>query len=222
MKLFIISLLISPLTYAFSQPTTVSGKITAFNAFPVKKAVVWSKQGKDEVMTDSLGNFTLKIKGNDLVRVKATGFERGMRAYAGQDQLVINIIYRDDDWAYSKVIEKGHMSKEDLDYCIENLGDENNNFETMQDIFQVIQSVFPQAKIVDTNGARSVVLSSRGASTFIGDPSALFVVDGMIRQRIEGIQPRQVKEVKVLRGNDASHYGIRGANGVVEITLKSK
>lgn len=57
-------------------------------------------------------------------------------------------------------------------------------------------------------------------------PYPLYVVDGLIVgnsfRTVENIvQPVDVKEIRALTGSDASIYGARGANGVIEITTKS-
>lgn len=56
-------------------------------------------------------------------------------------------------------------------------------------------------------------------------PLPLYVVDGLIVgnsfRAVENIvQPVDVKDIKALTGSDASIYGSRGANGVIEITTK--
>jgi TonB-dependent SusC/RagA subfamily outer membrane receptor len=56
-------------------------------------------------------------------------------------------------------------------------------------------------------------------------PLPLYVVDGLIIgnsfRAVENIvQPVDVKDIKALTGSNASIYGSRGANGVIEITTK--
>ena len=57
-------------------------------------------------------------------------------------------------------------------------------------------------------------------------PFPLYVVDGLVVgnsfRTVENIvQPVDVKDIRALTGSDASIYGSRGANGVIEITTKS-
>ncbi len=67
----------------------------------------------------------------------------------------------------------------------------------------------------------------RGAATLIDDGEPLFVVDGMpmpggslSRQLLRDLNPGDVARVDVLKGSAAAIYGVRGANGVILITMR--
>lgn len=69
------------------------------------------------------------------------------------------------------------------------------------------------------------VFIKNSSSTSGRPPLPLYVVDGMIIgnsfRSVENIvQPVDVKSIRALTGSDASFYGARGANGVIEITTK--
>ena len=71
-----------------------------------------------------------------------------------------------------------------------------------------------------------IVIQIRGASSFGADARPLFVVDGVSMGHSYGIvnssiNMADISSIRVLSGSDASAYGIRGANGVIEITLKN-
>jgi len=56
-------------------------------------------------------------------------------------------------------------------------------------------------------------------------PYPLYVVDGLIignsfREVENIVQPVDVSDLRALTGSNASYYGTRGANGVIEITTK--
>lgn len=198
----------------------LKGKVMAFKGFGLKGVEVKAKRSGHTATTDSLGNFELIVKHPDQLRVKAKGFKPMQQKYHGHGDVALNLIYMDNTWAYDQIVTNGYMSKEDLDYCIEHLLSQNNNFDRMADIFQVIQSVYPQAKVAELRGQQRIFLNSRGAQSIIADADALVVVDGVVTENFAGIQPSKVADVKVLLGNEASYYGTRGGNGVVEITLK--
>ncbi|TNF72270.1 MAG: hypothetical protein EP302_05430 [Bacteroidetes bacterium] len=69
------------------------------------------------------------------------------------------------------------------------------------------------------------VFIKNSSSTGGRPPLPLYVVDGMVIgnsfRTVENIvQPVDVKSIRALTGSDASFYGARGANGVIEITTK--
>jgi TonB-dependent SusC/RagA subfamily outer membrane receptor len=69
------------------------------------------------------------------------------------------------------------------------------------------------------------VFIKNSSSTRGRPPLPLYVVDGMVIgnsfRSVENIvQPVDVESIRALTGSDASFYGARGANGVIEITTK--
>lgn len=71
----------------------------------------------------------------------------------------------------------------------------------------------------------NIVIQIRGASSFGGENRPLYVVDGVTMGHSYGnvnsaISMSEVSSIRVLTGSDASAYGIRGANGVIEIVTK--
>jgi TonB-dependent SusC/RagA subfamily outer membrane receptor len=60
----------------------------------------------------------------------------------------------------------------------------------------------------------------RGINTINSGTEPLFVVDGSIVFDIDYINVNDIKDISVLKDAAASIYGSRGANGVVQISLK--
>ena len=79
---------------------------------------------------------------------------------------------------------------------------------------------------VQVRGAgNNVNIQIRGTSSFGSETRPLFVVDGRIMGNSYAevnrfLNMRDVSSVRVLSDSDAGPYGVRGANGVIEITLK--
>jgi TonB-dependent SusC/RagA subfamily outer membrane receptor len=55
--------------------------------------------------------------------------------------------------------------------------------------------------------------------SFFGSSEPLFLVNGVIVNSIDNINPLEVKSISVLKGSSAAIYGERGSNGVLSITL---
>ena len=218
---WIVFLLIGVMTLQLNaQTNSINGKITAFNKYPLKGVSIIAKKSKKTTQTDSLGFFKISCKKKDLIRIELEGFESQYIKLKNLDSLFVNLIYSNNNNSYESVIANKSLDKSVLDYCVENLLVENNNFETMNSIFQIIQNIYPGANITSDTGSEKILLDSQGPNSAFADPYALLVVDGIIVTEISSILPLQVADVKVLIGNEAAHWGLRGANGVIEITLK--
>jgi TonB-dependent SusC/RagA subfamily outer membrane receptor len=84
-----------------------------------------------------------------------------------------------------------------------------------QDIYDMIRG---RVAGVEVSG-KSIKI--RGTNSLNISTEPLFVVDGIVVREIDDIAPETVKSIEVLKGPDASAYGIRGSNGVIVITRKT-
>ena len=95
-----------------------------------------------------------------------------------------------------------------------------------QPIETVLQAKVPGI-IVTRLGDGGIAIQMRGtSSTFYGSNQPLYVVDGVAFRpgangELVGINPYDIETIKVLKdASDTAIYGMRGANGVIEITTK--
>lgn len=211
---FIISLALN------AQERNISGKITAFNTYELQAVKISAKKAKSTVLTDELGNFQIKCKTKDALKIQAKGFETQVIKLSDENVLKINLIYIDNNSAFKSAVAAKHISEDDLEYAVENLMQDNNDYSRYQSIFDLIQAKYPLAKVISNNGFNRIYLTSKGPNSLETASHALLVVDGMITENISTIQPTQVASVKVITGTETSMYGTRGGNGVVEIELK--
>lgn len=84
----------------------------------------------------------------------------------------------------------------------------------------------PRLRITTSGGEPQIMV--RGASTFVGETSPLYVVNGSSRGHsfsdIESSVPvSEIESIRVLRGSEAmQRYGMRASNGAIVIRLKRK
>ena len=62
----------------------------------------------------------------------------------------------------------------------------------------------------------------RGVGTNSSETQPLIVVDGVFTEDITYLHPDDVYDIEVIKDGTAAMYGMRGANGVIEITTKAK
>lgn len=73
-------------------------------------------------------------------------------------------------------------------------------------------------------GAKATILI-KGRSTFAGNDEPIFIVDdapfnGSYEDLYTTLNPRDIKNIMVLKGADLAMYGAYAANGVIKIDLK--
>lgn len=97
--------------------------------------------------------------------------------------------------------------------------DDSDNYRSLADYLQRIPGIN-----VSGSGAGTTV-NIRGASSFMASTEPLYVIDGTaVGTNYSSVNSmlniRDIDNVRVLKGSDASMYGVRGANGVILITTK--
>ena len=69
-----------------------------------------------------------------------------------------------------------------------------------------------------------IIVRFAGPTSFYAGQEPLFVIDGVPTEVRTGtlawLSPNDVQSIKALKGADASIYGVRGSNGVIEIKTK--
>jgi TonB-dependent SusC/RagA subfamily outer membrane receptor len=93
------------------------------------------------------------------------------------------------------------------------------------DPIKALQAKSPGALITRTDDG-SISIQIRGASSFYSSNEPLYVLDDLPIQpgrngALSGINPYDIESIKVLKDPaETGLYGMRGANGVIVITMK--
>jgi len=217
-----ILLFFSGLTHA-QQIKTISGIVTDENQVPLPGAEI-KVVGKDIYdVTDFDGNFSLEnVEIGDTFRVTFLGF-------APQEMEVTNslnypVTLQEDAGQLDEVIVVGYGSqrKQDLTGSISRVDTEEITRQPASSPIESIQGRAAGVQIVPSGapGATPDVFI-RGLGTVFGGQSPLYVVDGILTDNIDNINPNDIVTIDVLK--DASSlaiYGNRGANGVIIVSTK--
>jgi len=88
-----------------------------------------------------------------------------------------------------------------------------------------LEGRFPGVEVVRTRSG-GFLIRIRGVTTFLGDQTPLYVIDGIPVQvdperGLDWLSPAEIARIDVLKDPaETSMYGVRGANGVILITTK--
>ncbi len=110
----------------------------------------------------------------------------------------------------------GSMSRKDLGFAVDKVEVDNNLISSYSSIAEYLRGRVPGVEVNERGGIRI-----RGNNSIIGPTDALIVVDGVICEDINSVNPNMIQSVEVLKDGSSSIYGMRGANGVVLITTKA-
>ncbi len=202
----------------FAQNKVVYGQVTVYQNYPVKNVEIKAKKSKATITTDSLGQFSIVCHEKDVIQIKTKTFQSATRRVdPDTDSLYINLLFIDNKVNRQRAVGYGYINEEDLLYAVNNLTDENNDFCSYSNIFDLIRGRFSGVTISNN----SVLIRGGNNSFTEGASVALYVVDGQTTSSIDWISPCQIKSIDFLKDSNAAIYGTRGGNGVVVIQMKN-
>lgn len=108
-------------------------------------------------------------------------------------------------------------TQEESTYSIGHVKNKDNR--VYNSIYDYFRDRVPGVR-VEMSGNRSAKIFVRGINSVNSPTDPLMIVDGTIMNDISDINPYEVESVDVLKDAAAAIYGVRGANGVIIITMK--
>ena len=168
------------------------------NAVP--GAVILIDNVKQRRVANKAGYFKVKL---DKAPKEITAFSPlvGVKkvAYNGQSSMIINIVSDKNDENYVS----GRRDTKIADPI------------QFRDIYDYLRG-----KVAGVNVSTTNVISIRGTASWSGARSPLLILNGVPVDvdTFGDIVPTTIRKIKVLKGPETSIYGLRGANGVIEVT----
>lgn len=222
-KIFSLLIFVFIFTLTFNlkaQDRVIHGRVTTFDSIPLIGVTVEVKSTKQQVLTDSLGNFSVPCNKKDKLKVFADGFyNQNVKLNGKIKYAAINLdIKRDSKTGKIYTDGYGYVADKDRLNAIASLDKSELDFSKYKDIYDLIKGRFSGVRIV--NGEVIV----RGNNTFGPQTTnaALIVVDGIPSNEsaLSNIPPEDVKSIDIIKDGGAAIYGSRGANGVVVIQTR--
>lgn len=185
---------------------TISGKVTVNEKIPVSGAVFYIDNVKTSYITKSDGTYRLKVS-PEAVKIMVKSSEYGSEEATIEGQKKISFNFENNNM-------EGISSLED-NTAPEDAGQRKRTrkMNTYNDIYQMIRG---EVSGVLVNGTNIIIQQQ---NSFFGSTTPLFVVNGVVVNTIDYVNPLEVKSIEVLTGSKAAIWGVRGANGVISITL---
>ena len=199
------------------ESIAVSGVVTTFRSIPLGHVTVKSLNSGHIVQTDSLGHFLVQCLKRDRLIISASGFDsKRLRTNKNTDPLKIDLVYSNEETSFDLATKNNHLSAEVLQEAIDTQPMKGQkDYSMYSNIYELIDNeihnVIVNGRSITTTKIQSIEMSSH----------VLFVVDEVMVNDISSISPLSVKSIRFVDGVGASMYGAKGANGIIEITLKN-
>ena len=207
------------------QGKKVTGVVVDATGEPVIGANVVVKGTTNGTITDFDGNYTIEgVSASDVLVFSYIGY-LSQEITVG-NQAAINVTLSEDSQALDEVVVVGYgvMRKSDVTGSIGVAkGDEltkNQNFSALDNLRGKVSGVniFSNSSQPGAYSNRVVI---RGMATINASSNPLYVVDGVVMENFDLVNPNDIESMEVLKdASAAAIYGARGANCVIMVTTK--
>lgn len=179
-----------------NKKAVLTGYVKDSDNNAIKDAVLFLDDVRTTITLNKQGFYRIKIDPT-VKKIRLFSYSRGVKDVAYEGQKRIDFIFQNNVTAGNKI--------------------KTTRRETPQykDIYEMIRAQVPG---VIVNSDNSILI--RGTSSINASTAPLLVVNDAPVGTIGNILPQSVKSITILKGPEAAIYGIRGANGVILITLK--
>lgn len=211
-------------TAAKSKKIIVSGDVTDSIGNPIKGASIIIDNINTNIVTNDKGSYKVRVKpdakkisvttlyngvaedslmGRRSINFRMKGIipQQNLKQHAGNDDESVNIGY-------------GSNKKENIATPVNKLDTKSIKNVHFNDIYDMIAGTIPGVQVSGNS------IQIRGASSINLSNEPLFVVDGIIVDSIDNIDPNEVESIEVLKGASATIYGSQAAAGVILIQRK--
>lgn len=225
--------------------TTITGLVSSSeDGQPIPGAAVLVKGTTIGVTTDVNGHYSLKVPANSkTLQYQFVGMIT--KEVTIGTQSVINVVLEPEIMSIEGVVVTAlgiSREKKALGYAAQAVTNEDLTRSGSSNLSIALQGKVTGVEIKPSSGmpGASSQIVIRGARSFSGDNTPLYVIDGMpisstadystgnsvtgadISNRAVDIDPNDIESINILKGQAAAAlYGIRASNGVIIITTKS-
>jgi TonB-linked SusC/RagA family outer membrane protein len=204
--------------------TIIKGTVTDAQGGSIEGASVNVKGTSTGTLTDSSGNYSLNVNGSNSILVFSfVGFGDAEQTVGNRKVINVSLSAAASNLDEVIVIGYGTAQKRDVTGAITSISSKDIEKRNPVTLYDAIQGKAAGVLIMNDNGdpAGQGSIQIRGASTINSGNGPLYVIDGIISENANFINPVDVETIDILKdASSTAIYGARGANGVILITTK--
>jgi TonB-linked SusC/RagA family outer membrane protein len=227
-----------------AQTVQVSGVVTdAADGQPLPGVSVVVKGTTATAVTDANGRYTINVAGDATLVFSFIGMKTQEEAVAGRATIDVALEVTATQLSEVVVTALGiTREKKALGYAVQEVKGDALDQAANTNLVTALQGKVAGVDIVSSSGmpGASSKITIRGARSFTGNNTPLYVVDGLpvastsdistlnsvtgadYANRSLDLDPNDIESINILKGQAASAlYGMRASNGVIVITTKN-
>lgn len=212
---------------AQSDSRQLTGKVTSASGEPLPGVSIIVKGTEVGTVTGINGTFgfTASVSNSSVLVFSYVGFETQSVVLGNRRE--ISVVLTEDTKALEEVVVVGYGSvkKRDLTGSVGSVNSEAITARGASGVLESMQGAIAGVNIVQSSSrpGAGYSIQIRGLNTLNSSANPpLFVVDGIVTDDINFLNPSDIVKVDVLKdASSTAIYGSRGSNGVVLVTTKN-
>jgi TonB-linked SusC/RagA family outer membrane protein len=203
---------------------TVTGLITDPDGEPIPGVNIVIENTSQGTISDMDGRYSLTVSDQNAVLVLSfIGFEQQRIQVSGRTTINVQMSPDVSELEEVVVVGYGTQRKSDVTGSVGTASGEEileqPSFNALQGLRGKVSGVNIFTNSGSPTGSTRVMI--RGIGTINSSSNPLYVVDGVVMENFDLMNPNNIKSIEVLKDASATAiYGARGANGVLLITTK--
>src|SRR6185503_757791 len=171
------------------------------------------------------GSFALSVPVREITAsVRAEGYKPREVQVRPSDELLEIRVAR-DYFQQEEAIVSGQatsVERKNNPTTVARVGADDIAKSSAHDMNQALSGHVTGAQVAQApNPGAAMFLRLRGMTTFMGNQSPLYIIDGITVASIDAINPNDIEDIQILKGASAgAMYGSKASNGVVIIKTK--
>jgi len=222
-SLYLMLLVLLVTTNALAQTRILRGHVVDTDNQPMVGVYVMVKDAQTGVVTDSDGQFEIKVQPKSTLVFSFIGYKTKELVVNSSKRLIVKMTRDAQMMQEVVIVGYGQQKKESVVGAIsQTKGESLLKTGGLNSISEALQGQMPGITAINTNskpGEDVASLLIRGKASW-NSTSPLYLVDGVERD-FNDIDVNEIASVSVLKDASATAvYGVKGANGVILITTK--
>ncbi|QCR25010.1 SusC/RagA family TonB-linked outer membrane protein [Pontibacter sp. SGAir0037] len=203
---------------------TVTGRVTDKTGAALPGVTVLLKGTSDAVPTNTDGNYTITVpNGSGTLVYSYIGYQS--QEVPINNRTSINVTLEEDSRALEEVVVVGYgtQKRSDVTGSVGVVSSEELLRAPVTNALQGLQGRIAGVNVKLNSGSptSSPRVIIRGVGTINASSGPLYVVDGVVMEDIQFLNPNDIQSMEVLKdASSTAIYGARGANGVILVTTR--
>jgi len=221
-KLVVLKEASDPINIEDYKDVRVTGRVTSTETGDALVGVSVTVKGSTlGTTTDATGNFAITVPDNSTLVFSYVGYDSKEVAVAGKTVINVTLSLSTKVQEQVVVIGYGTASKRDLTGSIVKVSGKEVADKPNSNPISSLQSKVAGLYVVNNGTPGSEPDIRIRGTVSIGQVHPLYVVDGILQDDIDYINPSDIESIEVLKDpSSLAIFGVRGATGVIAITTK--